>query len=64
MAEDLQPNKRPLEDELLDEFSELENKIKAEMEAEFLENEKSLKIEYQEKMDKAVNDVEIKLNQY
>ena len=34
------------------------------MEAEFLENEKSLKIEYQEKMDKAVNDVEIKLNQY
>lgn len=45
-------------------LTELEARIKSEMEADFILTEKQLVKEYEEKMEIAVRDVEIKLNQY
>lgn len=47
-----------------DDLAELESRIKAEMEVEYSKSEAELVKEYEGKMENAVRDVEIKLNQY
>ena len=62
--ENQEKSKSSIRNHLDEEVADLEYRIKLEMEAEFRQHEKDITREYEEKMENAVSEVEIKLNQY